>query len=108
MLSDRDKNFLSKIVADLCALFKVNKKLTLAYRPPSNPSIETKNRIGYKCLRIYCKSKDEWDTLLPGIQLAHNATSVATSRQFSPYFIVFAKCALLSLIIISSQTKENQ
>ena len=63
----------------------------MAYRPQSNSSIETKNSIVYKCLRIYCKNKDEWDTFLPKIQLAHNATSVADSRQFSPYFIVFGK-----------------
>ena len=37
LLSDRGKNLLSKVVAELClcTLFKVNKKFTLAYRPQS-------------------------------------------------------------------------
>ena len=90
-LSDRDTNFLPIIVTELCAVFKGIKKFTLAYRPQSNSSIETKNSIVYKGLRIYFKGKDEWDTFLQGIQHALNTTSVAASRQFSPYFIVLGK-----------------
>ena len=80
LLSYCGKNIVSKVIAELCALFKVNKKFTLAYRPQSNSSIETKNSIVYKCLESTAKTK-----------MSGTHSYQKFSRQFSPYFIVFDK-----------------
>ena len=104
LLLDHDTNFLSRVVTELCTLFKVNKKFTLAYRPQFNSLIETKNSIVYKCLRIYCKNN------MSGTH-SYQEFSSPTMQQMWPQLDNFhntslcsAKSALLSSIITSSHT----
>ncbi len=45
LLRDRGSNFLSKIVAEVCELFKVKKLATTAYNPKCNGGVERHQRI---------------------------------------------------------------
>ena len=54
LLSDRGTHFLSKIVAEVCNLFKIKKLSTTAYNPKCNGGVERHHRVIMDGFAKYC------------------------------------------------------
>ena len=91
LVSDRGKNFMSKLVSALCELFQVTRHLTSAFHPQSNSSVERVNQSLAQAIRSYCNvEQTDWHKQLPAIMMAfRNAQSATTG--FTPYEMVFGR-----------------
>lgn len=84
ILTDRGSNFESALFTELCALLKINKTRTTAYRPSANGQVERYNRTLMDAVRCFVGDKQEtWDIFLPQIAGALRS-SVCRSTGFTP------------------------
>lgn len=92
ILSDRARNFMSKLVQALAELFDIKRHFTSPYHPMTNGLTESKNSYILQALRAYCKGQqDDWPELLPGIMMAYRSTPATQSTQFSPFFMLYGR-----------------
>ena len=91
LISDRGKNFMSKLVAALCELFQVTRHHTSSFHPGSNSVVERTNSTLAQAIRSYCNAEQtDWHKQLPAIMTAfRNAQSVTTG--FTPHELVFGR-----------------
>ena len=62
MLSDRGTNFLSKLVAEVCKIFQIQKVNTSSYHPQTDGPVERFNSTLCQSLSIYvAKNQKDWD-----------------------------------------------
>ena len=92
ILSDRGRNFMSRLVQALAELFDIKRHFTSPYHPMTNRLTESKNSYILQALRVYCKGQqDDWPELLPGIMMAYRSTPATQSTQFSPFFMLYGR-----------------
>ncbi|XP_033730322.1 uncharacterized protein LOC117319654 [Pecten maximus] len=88
LVSDRGKNFTSKLVGALCELFDIGRSTTSSYHPQTNSVVERMNSTLAQCLRA-CSDGDQtnWPSKIPGIMMAFRMAP-SSSSEYSPYFLV--------------------
>lgn len=92
MLSDRGKNFMSKLVAALCELFDIKRYFTSSYHPQTNSTVERANSTLAKVLSSYVDDhQTNWASLIPSVMMAFRSTPATESHGFSPFQLVFGK-----------------
>ena len=92
IVSDRGRNFLSKLVNAICELFEVKRLHTSSYHPQTNATVERANSTLAQTLRAYIdKDQMNWPSLLPSIMMAFRSTPCTESTGFSPYQLLFSK-----------------
>ncbi|MEW8544998.1 MAG: transposase family protein, partial [Candidatus Thiodiazotropha sp.] len=92
IVSDRGRNFMSKLVNALCEFFEVKRLHTSSYHPQTNATVERANGTLAQTLRAYVdKDQMNWPSLLPSIMMAFRSTPCTESTGFSPYQLLFGK-----------------
>ena len=75
LLSDRGKNFLSKLVQEICELFAVKKINTSAYHPQTDSLTKQFNHTLCTMLSMYVsKHQRDWDRFIPFALFAYRKT----------------------------------
>ena len=88
LLSDRGTNFLSKIVQNVCHLFRVHKLSTTAYNPKCNGGVERHHRVIMDGLAKYCAANQkDWDDHIDLVLFAYRSVRHASTME-SPFFLV--------------------
>lgn len=89
LVSDRDARFLAKFVQELFNTMSVKHKTSTSAHPETNGSLERQNEVIASVMRAVCNdNKDDWAKKLPGIQLAMNSATNA-STDCTPFKAVF-------------------
>ena len=89
VLTDQGTNFLSKLIKDICTLFKIKQIRTTSYHPQTDGLVERFNRTLCDMLACYVNDQPElWDEYLPFVTLAHN-TSIQMTMKESPFYLFF-------------------
>ena len=92
IVSDRGRQFMSKLVKALCEMFRVTRHYTSSYHPQTNATVERVNSTLSQTLRAYVrKDQSNWPSLLPSIMMAFRSTPCTESHQFTPYHLLFGK-----------------
>ena len=92
IVSDRGRNFMSKLVNALCEFFEVKRLHTSSYHPETNATVERANGTLAQTLRAYVDNDQmNWPSLLPSIMMAFRSTPCTESSGFSPYQLLFGK-----------------
>ena len=85
-----DKNFLSKVVTEVCRIFQITRLHTSSYHPQTNATCERTNATIAQSIRALCdQHPNKWSSLLPGISAALRTVPSTESTLFSPFFILF-------------------
>ena len=91
LLSDRGTNFMSELVAEVCALFNVKKVNTSGYHPQTNGLCE---RFNSTLIQMLAKTGErfgqDWDKHLPYVLYAYRST-VQESTKESPFFLLYGR-----------------
>ena len=91
LLSDRGKNFLSKVVADVCKIFQIHKVNTSSYHPQTDGLVERFNSTLCQSLSMYVsKNQKDWDDFIPLVLFAHR-TSVLEVIGDSPFYVLYGR-----------------
>ena len=65
LLSDGGKNFLSKLVADVCKIFQIHKVKTSSYHPQTDDLVERFNSTLCQSLSMHvAKNQKDWDAYI--------------------------------------------
>ncbi|MEK7747619.1 MAG: DDE-type integrase/transposase/recombinase, partial [Nitrospirota bacterium] len=90
LLTDQGRNFESRLIANLCTIWRIDKVRTTSYHPAGNGACERLNRtIKNNLQRLMNESRlEEWDQFLPDAVFAYN-TSVHSSTSFTPQYLMF-------------------
>ena len=92
LISDRGRNFMSKVVTAMCDLFNITRHHTSAYHPQTNAACERMNSTIAQGLRAYCtKEQTNWPDVLPGKLMSYRKTPATQSTHLSPYFMLFGR-----------------
>jgi hypothetical protein len=92
IVSDRGRNFMSKLVNALCEIFQVTHHCTSSYHPQTNAECERKNSTIEQSLRAYIDDKQSnWSQMLPGILMSMRMSPSTQSTTYSPYYLMFGK-----------------
>ena len=87
LLSDRGTNFLSKVIAEVCKIFQIQKVNTSSYHPQTDGLVERFNST--LCQSMYLsKNQKDWDEFIPLILFVHR-TSVLVAIGDSPFYILY-------------------
>ena len=90
LLTDRGRNFMSKVVKALCEIFEVKQYHTSSFHPQTNSTCERLNSTLEQSLRAYCsKEQSKWPSFVPGIMMAFRRSPCTRSTDFSPFHLVF-------------------
>ncbi|MCP3681087.1 MAG: transposase family protein, partial [bacterium] len=91
IVTDRGKNFQSKLLQEICNLCAIRKISTSSYHPETNGLVERFNRTLCNMLSMYVtKQQNDWDLWLPYCLFAYN-TAKQDSTQESPYFLLYGR-----------------
>ena len=91
LLSDRGTNFLSKVVAEVCKIFQIQKVNTSSYHPQTDGLVERFNSTLCQSLSTYVsKNQKDWDEFIPLILFAHR-TSVLDETGDSPFYVLYGR-----------------
>ena len=105
--SDQGRDFLSKLFAETCRLFQVERTRTTPWRPQSNGMVERLNRTVASTLKHYIhENQSDWDTWLPMVAMAYNG-SIHSSTGYSPYYLMFGRNMLMPLELIMPTPDEE-
>ena len=89
LISDQGREFVNKILNELCNLLQIKKLCTSSYHPASNSACENKIALVNRMLAGLMNSPaDSWAVWLPAITLSYNS-SVSESTKCSPFFLTF-------------------
>ena len=89
LLSDRGKNVLSKVVADVCQIFQIHEVNTSSYHPQTDGLVERFNSTLCQSLSMYfAKNKKDWDDFIPLLLFAHR-TSIIEAIGDSPFYVLY-------------------
>ena len=89
IVSDRGRNFISKVVSALAELFQTKRLFTSAFHPQTNSHCERYNSFLIQSMRAYInKEQTNWPELLPGILMAFSWTPAGSSG-ISPFHMLF-------------------
>lgn len=92
LVSDRGRNFMSRLVSALCEMFDITRHHTSAYHPQTNSTCERLNSTLEQILRAYVnKEQDNWPAVLPAAMMAIRMSPSTQSTQFSPFYLLFGK-----------------
>lgn len=87
IVSDRDPRFIAHLWKSLWEILQTKLDMSTSYHPESDGQTERANRTLEDMLRAYVSSsQDDWDELLPLMEMAYNA-SIQASTGFSPYYL---------------------
>ncbi|XP_028417823.1 uncharacterized protein LOC114542487 [Dendronephthya gigantea] len=91
LLSDRGKNFLSKLIREVCGLLDIKKLNTTAYHPQTDGLVERFNSIISQSLSMYVSANQkDWDEFLPSILFAYRTSPQATTGD-SPFYLLYGR-----------------
>lgn len=97
LLTDRGRNFLSKVIADILRSSATQHKLTTSYHPQTNGLTERFNRTLTDMLSMYVSNDHhDWDIALPYVTFAYNSSRHATAG-FSPFYLLYGREPTLPL-----------
>ena len=93
LLSDRDVRFTSHFWRDLWELMGTALTMSTAFHPQTDGQTERANRTLETALRSHVSvSQDDWDDLLPGLQMAANANKQASTGSPRSSSTTAARC----------------
>ena len=102
LLSDRGKNFLSKLVQEICDLFAVKKVNTTAYHPQTDGLTERFNHTLCNMLSMYVsKHQRDWDRFIPFALFAYR-TATQESTKETPFYLIYGRDPCLPLDVVLS------
>ena len=88
LLSDRDTNFLSNLIMDLCKMLGISKLNTTAYHPQCDGAVERFNRTLKCILRKYtARFGSQWDRYLPGVLWTYRNPHTSIGKK--PLFLMY-------------------
>jgi hypothetical protein len=83
------KEFVNKLLTELCELLNEHHSKTTPYHPQCNPQVEVFNKAVKKYLTSYVDETTlNWDKFLPALMLAYN-TSYHCTIATSPFELLF-------------------
>lgn len=90
IISDKGRNFLSKLVNAVCEIYQVTRHSTASYRPQSNGCVERQNASITQTIRMYVdRSQRNWPSFLPVALMALRSTPNLETSGFSPFQMLF-------------------
>ena len=95
LLSDRDANFTSTLVEELCAAFGIQKCRTTAYHAQCNGQVGHFHQMLFRMIgKLACDKKAQWEQHLPELLQAYNSTRSAVTG-YSSHYLMFGRCPCL-------------
>ena len=99
LLSDQGRNFLSKVIQEICQVCRTRKIQTPAYSPKVNGLCERFNSTLVQTLAILARDNQQrWDIMIPMALFAYR-TSVQESAKFTPARLLYGRELRLPLDI---------
>ena len=90
IVSDRGRNFLSKLCNAVCEIYKVSRHMTASYNPRANGCVERQNATIAQTIRMYInKDQNNWHLLLPTVLMSIRSTPNPESSGYSPFKMLF-------------------
>ncbi len=87
--TDGCKEFVNKLLAELCELLNVQHTKTTPYHPQGNSQVKVFNKMVKKYLASYMDETTlNWDEFLPALMLAYN-TSYHSTIAMTPFELLF-------------------
>ena len=84
-------NFLSKLVAEVCKIFQIQKVNTSSYHPQTDGLVERFNSTLCQSLSMYvARNQKDWDDFIPLILFAHR-TSISEAIGDSPFSCLYGR-----------------
>ena len=108
LLSDRDKNFLSKLIREVCNLLSIKKLNTTAYHPQTDGLVERFNSVISQSLSMYVSANQkDWGEFLPSILFAYRTSPQATTGD-SPFYLLYGRepCLPVDVNLLPPQTDK--
>ena len=97
LLSDRGKNFLAKIVKEVCEFVNTVKINTTSYRPQCNGLTERFNATLTTIISMYVNQHHtDWDTYIPYALFAYRTAIQETTKE-SPFYLLYGRDPRLPL-----------
>jgi transposase InsO family protein/predicted aspartyl protease len=111
LLSDRGKQFLSKLSKEIYKLLCVEKLNTSGYHPQTDGLNERFNRTLVTSISKYVNEhQDDWDRYIPYCSFAYN-TSVQSSTAETPFFLTYGRDPIMPIElkygVISEDTMDR-
>ena len=90
IVSDRGRNFLSKLCNAVCEIYKVSRHMTASYNPRANGCVERQNATIAQTLRMYIdKDQTNWHLLLPTVLMSIRSSNNTETSGYSPFKMLF-------------------
>jgi hypothetical protein len=96
IVSDQGKEFVNKIMAELCGKLHIGHQTTSAMHPQSNGLVERTNRTILSYLRKHLEGSNDWVSQLSALQFSLN-TAVHSSTGHSPFQLVYGRRPVIPL-----------
>ena len=104
--SDQGRQFEFEVIAQICKLLGIVKSRTSPYHPGSDGQVERFNCILLDMLATSAKDHPwSWEHHLRKVCFAYN-TSVHSTTEFTPYYLLFGRQAVLPAGLMFSQPKR--
>ena len=95
LLSNRDVNFMSALVEELCAAFGIQKCRTTAYHAQCNGQVDCFHQMLFCIIgKLAHDKKVQWEQHLMELLQAYNSTWSAVTG-YSPHYLMFGRCPRL-------------
>ena len=90
-ITDRESNFTSTMMKEICCILNINKAFTSSYHPQTDGFVERVNGILIQSLALYVRSQQvDWDIFLPSVVYAYN-TSISETTGDTPFFLTYGR-----------------
>ena len=90
IISDRGRNFLSKLCNAVCEIYKVSRHMTASYNPRANGCVERQKATIAQTLRMYInKDQNNWHLLLPTVLMSIRSAPNTETSGYSPFKMLF-------------------
>ena len=90
IVTDRGRNFLSKLVNAICEIYQVARHKTASYNPQANGCVERQNAtIGKTISKYIAKDQSNWHRVLPVVLMGMRSHPNTETSGFSPFKMMF-------------------
>ncbi len=107
IMSDQGREFINKVISNLCEKLHIDQRISSAYHPQTNGLDERFNQTLIRSLQKVVETEEEWDLCIKPVLFAYRTSKQASSK-YTPFELLYGRKPCLPIELETAPTAQSE